>query len=228
MLSMARLWSKLRISGTLAMIACLVLLSLDAALAAGETPVPPPPPPIAPGAKPSKDRFSKATKRLREQRRSKAQREKAKARAKRAASKKAAAEERKRDMKSSKPGGKVDLSLKPEALPRKPEAARKEKEKDKPVAPKIRRPAPPLPTAKYTELEQQLQRNLSLHVTDLGPDERWQVVLANRGPSTVEIVADPRLLSFEAHVPGKTKPVSCKLPDALQPKPQHIRRHALS
>lgn len=232
MLSMARLWSKLRISGTFAMVACLVFSSPDAAVAAGETPVPPPPP-ATPGAKPSKDRFSKAMKRLREQRRNKAQREKAKAKAKRAASKKPAAKADERKREPSKPGGRVDLSLKPELPHRKPEAARKDKERkeketDKPAAPKIRRPAPPLPAPKYTELEQQLQRNLSLHVTDLGPDERWQVSLANRGPSTVEIVADPRLLSFDAHVPGKTKPVTCKLPDALQPKPQHIRRHALS
>lgn len=232
MLRMARVWSKLLFSGTAVLVACLVMCSTDPAQAAGEPGVTPPP---APGAKPSKDRFSKAMKRLREQRRNKAQREKGKAKSKRAATGHKAAPEdadrkRKRDATKDeprKPGGKVDLSLKPEPDQRTPEAATTKKEVS-PDKPKVRRPAPPLPAPKYTELEQQLQRNIHLQVVDLGPDERWEVSLVNRGPSTVELAADPRLLSFTARVPGKTKPVSCRLPDALLPKPHHTRRHTLA
>ncbi len=173
-------------------------------------------------------------KRLREQRRNKATRDKAKAKAKRTMATQRTAEgatkpKRKRDAapESTKPGGKVDLSLDPKPpVERKPETVKAADAA--PEKPKVRRPAPPLPAPKYTELEQQLQRNLGLRVVDLGPDERWEVTLVNRGPSTIELAADPRLLSFEARVPGKAKPVSCKLPDALLPKPHHTRKHTLA
>jgi hypothetical protein len=237
MLRMAHVWSKLLFSGTVALVACMVI-STETAQAAGPPGVAPPPPAGAPGAKPSKDRFSKAMKRLREQRRNKSQREKsrAKAKAKRAstghkdAPDEADAKQSKRtrhdDSKEShKPGHKIDLTVKPEPVRAAETPKAKERQPDKP---KAHRPAPPLPAPVFTEVEQQLQRNLQLQVVDLGPDERWEVALINRGPSTVEVTADPRLLSFEAHVPGKAKPVSCKLPEALLPKAQHARHHKLS
>jgi hypothetical protein len=175
-------------------------------------------------------------KRLREQRRHKAQREKGKGKAKRAstghksasdATEAKKAKAKRHEEEPRKPGQKIDLAVKPEAAPiRKPEAA-KVKEAP-PEKPKVHRPAPPLPAPKYTELEQQLQSNLHLRVVDLGPDERWEVALVNRGTSTIRVAADPRLLSFEARVPGKAKPVSCKLPEALLPKAHQTRHHRLA
>lgn len=231
MFPVVRVWTKLVFAATAAMIASVV--PVDAPAAAAE---PPTAQPAAPGAKPSKDRFSKAMKRLRDQRRNKAKREKAKARAKRAMAthslspdKGAKDKKPKTDNKSPEPrtalgsSQKIDLTV--DAPVEKPSAPKAAAE---PTRPKVHRPAPPLPEPKFTELERALQQSVELQVVDLGPDERWEVSVTNRSPARVRIAADPRLLSFEARVPGKAKPVSCKLPEALLPKSSHVERETLA
>lgn len=232
MLPVARVWTKLLFATTAAMIASVVLV--DAPAAAAE---PPASPPAAPGAKPSKDRFSKAMKRLRDQRRNKAKREKAKARAKRAMAThslspdKSGADKKndaKSDRKQPEPrtalgsSQKIDLTVEPTEPQPRPRV------EPAPAKPKVHRPAPPLPEPQFTELERALQQSVELQVVDLGPDERWEVSVTNRSPARVRIAADPRLLSFEARVPGKAKPVSCKLPEALLPRASHVDRETLA
>jgi hypothetical protein len=47
------------------------------------------------------------------------------------------------------------------------------------------------------------------------PGEPWFLGIVNRTSYDFSVIADMRLLSFEVSVPGKKKPVHCRLPDAL-------------
>ncbi len=244
MLRMARAWTGALIAGTLTLVTSLMFSPLRTASA--EEPAPPPP--AAPGAKPSKERFSNAMQRLREQRRAGPERAKAKRspttashqvasksaskpkRVKRKRDRDAKRRDSKRDnKKDERPrrggGHRVDLLVPAEKTPSK---SASEANKEPVPTRKVRRPAPALPEPQFTELEKALKQALRLKIVDLGPDERWRVTLANLGQSPVEIAADPRLLSFEAHVPGKAQPVRCRLPEALLPRANHVRRRALA
>jgi hypothetical protein len=58
---------------------------------------------------------------------------------------------------------------------------------------------------------------LTLDVAEKGPGQPWAVAIVNEGSEPVRLVADSRLLWFDVVVPGKRRPVTCRLPDALFP-----------
>lgn len=229
---MLRAWRGALVVGTVTLVVPGLVYPVSPASAAETAPA-------EQGAKPSKERFSKAMKRLRDQRRQRVDKSKTKratdsasprsteeksgasSKADKRAKRKRGSKDRDAKREQSRSSGrKIDLSL-PEANEQQPKRVTVEK-------PKFRSPAPPLPAPKFTELELALKQGLQLQVVDRGPFERWDVSVSNRGRTPIEIAADPRLLSFEARVPGKAKPVSCKLPAALLPRPGHVRRRELA
>lgn len=226
---MAQRWAKVLFPTALALIVSSAV-SLPSEAQAGDEREPTPGPPGSP-AKPSKERFSKAMKRLRDQRRNKAHRGKAKAKTKhglgraRPATPKDRIDSAEPTQTKLKPGTSNGNVLTPVEPEKKPVTKR---ELDEAPKPKVRRAAPPLPAPQYTELEQALQKSIRLQVIDLGPDAAWEVTLSNQGSSTLNVALDPRLLAFEAHVPGKAKPVACNLPEALLPKAHRLHRRELA
>lgn len=190
-----------------------------------------PTPPAAAGAKPPSSRVTKAMQQARE-RREKAQANKGKTTNKKASSSAERRAKRKRDAKRRKAtatedrptrGKKVDLSLEAKAE----NATPAKKSNETPAAPRVRRPLPPLPPVRFTETELALKQALHLQIVEAGPDERWQVVLSNRSRSPIQIATDPRLLAFEARIPGKADTVTCRLPEALQPRSRDLRNRPL-
>lgn len=191
-----------------------------------------PAPPAAPGAKPSNARVSNAMKQLRA-RREQVKANKGKSAAKKGSSKAERRAKRKRDAKrrnaaatEERPtrGKKVDLSLEAKAAN---DAKPTKKPNETAAAPRVRRPLPPLPPVRFTETELALKQALHLQIVEAGPDERWQVVLSNRSRSPIQIATDPRLLAFEARVPGKAETVTCRLPEGLQPRSRELRNRPL-
>lgn len=61
-----------------------------------------------------------------------------------------------------------------------------------------------------------LARDLTLAVTEDGPNQPWTVTLANRGSEPFGFIADPGLLWFEVTLPGRATQ-SCRLPEPLRP-----------
>lgn len=61
-----------------------------------------------------------------------------------------------------------------------------------------------------------LARDLTLAVSEDGPNQPWTVTLANRGSEPLGFIADPGLLWFEVALPGRA-PQSCVLPEPLRP-----------
>lgn len=58
---------------------------------------------------------------------------------------------------------------------------------------------------------------LVFDVHESGPDLPWKLKVFNAGTRPVRVVADPRLLWFSVHAPGKKKKLECKLPAELFP-----------
>jgi hypothetical protein len=65
--------------------------------------------------------------------------------------------------------------------------------------------------------EASLLDGLTLRIREDGPLRPWVVAIENSSTEAVNIVKDPRLLAFSVTVPGKKKPVSCRLPQAMLP-----------
>lgn len=61
-----------------------------------------------------------------------------------------------------------------------------------------------------------LAQDLTLAVSEDGPNQPWTVTLANRGREPLGFIADPGLLWLEVAVPGRP-PQSCVLPEPLRP-----------
>ncbi len=61
-----------------------------------------------------------------------------------------------------------------------------------------------------------LAQDLTLTVSEDGPNQPWTVTLANRGSAPLGFIADPGLLWFEVTVPGRPAQ-SCVLPEPLRP-----------
>ncbi|MEY4550024.1 MAG: hypothetical protein RL685_6219 [Pseudomonadota bacterium] len=61
-----------------------------------------------------------------------------------------------------------------------------------------------------------LARDLTLAVSEDGPNQPWTVTLANRGSEPLGFIADPGLLWFDVARPGRA-PQSCVLPEPLRP-----------
>lgn len=198
--------------------------------ARAQEPASPAPPPAA-GAKPPNARISNAMKQLRD-RREQVKANKGKSTTKKGSSKADRRAKRKRDAKrrdaaaaEARPtrGKKVDLNVEAKT----PNTTPTKTPNERPAAPRVRRPLPPLPPARFTETELALKQALHLQIVEAGPDERWQVVLSNRGRSPVQIATDPRLLAFEARVPGKAETVTCRLPEGMQPRSRDLRHRPL-
>jgi hypothetical protein len=58
---------------------------------------------------------------------------------------------------------------------------------------------------------------LSLKVTESGPQLPWRMEVRNEGADPVVLSADPRLLWLEVKVPGKKRIETCRLPQELFP-----------
>lgn len=61
-----------------------------------------------------------------------------------------------------------------------------------------------------------LAQDLTLAVSEDGPNQPWTVTLANRGSEPLGFIADPGLLWFEVTVPGRAMQ-TCVLPEPLRP-----------
>jgi hypothetical protein len=61
-----------------------------------------------------------------------------------------------------------------------------------------------------------LGQDLTLVVTEDGPDQPWTLSLANQGSQPLGLIADPGLLWFEVTLPGRA-PQTCRLPEPLRP-----------
>jgi hypothetical protein len=61
-----------------------------------------------------------------------------------------------------------------------------------------------------------LARDLTLTVTEDGPNQPWTVTLANTGSAPLGFIADPGLLWFDVTLPGRPTQ-SCRLPEPLRP-----------
>ncbi|MEO8182940.1 MAG: hypothetical protein ABI895_29260 [Deltaproteobacteria bacterium] len=61
-----------------------------------------------------------------------------------------------------------------------------------------------------------LAQDLTLTVTEDGPNQPWTVTLANRGSEPLGFIADPGLLWFDVTLPGRATQ-SCRLPEPLRP-----------
>jgi hypothetical protein len=61
-----------------------------------------------------------------------------------------------------------------------------------------------------------LAQDLTLSVTEDGPNQPWTVTLANRGSQPLAFLADPGLLWFDVSSSGRA-PQSCVLPEPLRP-----------
>ncbi|MCC6902423.1 MAG: hypothetical protein IT377_25855 [Polyangiaceae bacterium] len=59
--------------------------------------------------------------------------------------------------------------------------------------------------------------NLTLRVSERGPNRPWSLSIANAGSSAAVLAADPRLLRLEILAPSKKKPETCALPAELFP-----------
>lgn len=55
-------------------------------------------------------------------------------------------------------------------------------------------------------------------VIEHGPNLPFELLLENGSQESVKVVADPRLLSFEATVPDQKKTIKCNLPSGMAPK----------
>jgi hypothetical protein len=73
------------------------------------------------------------------------------------------------------------------------------------------------------EKEPDDSHSLEFAVVQQGPAQPWILGVVNRGEHYAQLVADPRLLSFEVSVPGKKQPVTCELPAPLRPTLAHAR-----
>jgi hypothetical protein len=62
-----------------------------------------------------------------------------------------------------------------------------------------------------------LGQDLTLVVTEDGPDQPWTLSLSNRGSQPLGLIADPGLLWFEVSLPGRA-PQACRLPEPLRPE----------
>ena len=58
---------------------------------------------------------------------------------------------------------------------------------------------------------------LRIGIGQRGPEHPWILRLDNTSNEPLRVVSDPRLLWFEATVPGKKKPVRCELPAGMRP-----------
>lgn len=58
---------------------------------------------------------------------------------------------------------------------------------------------------------------LRVTVSERGPRRPWILHFENVTEEALMVVADPRLLSFKAAVPGKREPVDCTLPSSMRP-----------
>jgi hypothetical protein len=61
-----------------------------------------------------------------------------------------------------------------------------------------------------------LAQDLTLTVSEDGPNQPWTVTLANRGSEPLGFIADPGLLWFDVSLPGRPAQ-SCRLPQPLRP-----------
>jgi len=61
-----------------------------------------------------------------------------------------------------------------------------------------------------------LGQDLTLVVTEDGPDQPWTLSLSNQGSQPLGLIADPGLLWFEVTLPGRA-PQACRLPEPLRP-----------
>ncbi|HKO93470.1 MAG TPA: hypothetical protein VJU61_20090 [Polyangiaceae bacterium] len=61
-----------------------------------------------------------------------------------------------------------------------------------------------------------LGHDLTLVVSEDGPDQPWTLSLTNQGDQPIGLIADPGLLWFEVSLPGR-EPQSCRLPEPLRP-----------
>lgn len=68
------------------------------------------------------------------------------------------------------------------------------------------------------EAESQLAAGLKLSVTESGPERPWSVRVTNASQRTLQVGTDPRLLWFSVTVPGRKKPVECRIPADMRPK----------
>lgn len=62
-----------------------------------------------------------------------------------------------------------------------------------------------------------LGQDLTLVVTEDGPDQPWTLSLSNQGNQALGLIADPGLLWFEVTLPGRA-PQTCLLPEPLRPR----------
>lgn len=91
------------------------------------------------------------------------------------------------------------------------------------VAPAVTRPAVTAPRVRRVvahppgDVEIALGSALQLNVVRAAPEEPWQVQISNVSNAPVLVATDPRLLWFEATVPGRKEPVTCRLPKSMLP-----------
>jgi hypothetical protein len=94
---------------------------------------------------------------------------------------------------------------------------------DAPLRPKLAAPKPrPRKVIHYkdvapTPTESTLMQALELQVQERGPYSLWDVRIRNKGGADVSLFDDPRLLWFEATVPGSSRSVTCELPNSMRP-----------
>ncbi len=72
--------------------------------------------------------------------------------------------------------------------------------------------------AQLDEVERELSDSLELSVLESGPYLPWTIRVTNKGQRHISVATDPRLLWFEATVPGKKKTQDCRIPDEMRPK----------
>jgi hypothetical protein len=58
---------------------------------------------------------------------------------------------------------------------------------------------------------------LHFEVVQRGPNQPWVLLAVNQGSGVVKLAADPRLVELEIDVPGRKKPVTCRLGAAQRP-----------
>jgi hypothetical protein len=76
--------------------------------------------------------------------------------------------------------------------------------------------APDAPAEAHADGLVTLTRDLTLTVSEDGPNQPWTVTLANGGSEPLGFIADPGLLWFDVTLPGRATQ-SCRLPEPLRP-----------